>query len=290
VLPVTNVRVFCLAQWMGLLFALPAHARADVNSCIHAADAGQKLRDSGSYLRAREQFIACAAEECPGEIRKGCLGWLAELEKLMPTVVFAARFGARELTDVRVSVDGAPLAERIDGKPVPLDPGEHRFRFDRAGAPPIQETAVLVAGEKERLVQARFAPEPVTPPSPNLRAGPEPEAPRKMNAIEYVLGGVGLASLATGIALDLSGYVFLQQCNGDHSCSGAHERAEVEWRFVTGDILLAVGMLSAAAAWLLWKQDTHPAPQRPGTSVAVRQAGTWIPGAIVRSSGVVLSF
>jgi hypothetical protein len=289
VLPVTIARVFYLAHWMSFLSALAAPARADVDACIHAANAGQKLRDSGSYLRAREQFIACAAAECPGEIRKGCVGWLAELEKITPTVVFAARSRGNEVSDVRVSVDGASLGERIDGKPVPLDPGEHRFRFERADEPPIEMTAVIVAGEKDRLIGARFGPEPT--PSPIVRVGePAPEGRRKPSAIEYGLGAFGLASFATGLALDISGYIFLQQCGGDAFCSGAHERAEVQWRFLTGDILLAVGVLSTAAVWLLWQNNSYSPPQRPGTNVAAKRAGTRIPWASMRCSALVLRF
>ena len=288
-LPVTIVRVFCLAHAMALLSTLAAPARADVDACIRAADAGQKLRDTGSYLRARAQFIACAADECPGEIRKRCVGWLAELDKITPTVVFAARSHGNEVSDVRVSIDGVALAEGIDGKPVALDPGEHRFRFERLGNPPVTVTAVIVAGEKDRLITARFGQEPS--PSPNPGAGElAPDARHKPSAVEYALGAFGLASFATGIVLDTSGYVFLQQCAGDASCSGAHERAEVQWRFLTGDILLAVGVLSTAAAWLLWHHDGYGPPQRPSTGVAASRAGSRIPWAPNRCSAVVLSF
>jgi hypothetical protein len=66
------------------------------------------------------------------------------------------------------------------------------------------------------------------------------------------LGALGLAAFTAGAALDLSGYVFVQQCGGDPSCSGSHERAEVEWRFVAGDVLLGAGLISGVAAWLIW--------------------------------------
>jgi hypothetical protein len=277
--------------------AMPPSARADVAACLSAAEAGQRLRDSGSYRRARDQFIACAAEECPGEVRKGCVGWLAELEKLMPTVVFAARSQGQEVTDVRVSADGEPVAERIDGKPVALDPGEHHFRFERTGEESVEEAAVVVAGEKQRRVTARFGPEPIpTPPSaPVPPQGATPvdaslRAHRAPGAAAYALGAFGLVSLATGLALDVSGFVFIQQCGGDRSCTRAHEIAEVQWRLVTGDVLLVAGALSAVAAWLLWQRDSYPVPQRPGTSVAANRGGTRTPWAIIRSSAVSFSF
>ena len=277
--------------------ALPALARADVEACVNAAAAGQKLRDSGSYRMAREQFITCAAESCPGEVRKGCVGWLADVEKLTPTVVFAARSHGKEVTDVRVSVDGELVAGRIDGKPVALDPGEHRFRFERAGDPAAEETAVIVAGEQERLIAARLTPDPrESPPAtvfPPQQSAVPPEASarsRAPNLGELALGIFGLASLATGAGLDLSGYVFLQQCGGDSSCSRSHELAEVQWRLVTGDILLAVGALSTVTAWLLWQRDGYGVPQRPGTKVAAKRAGARTPWAVIRPSAIALSF
>jgi hypothetical protein len=279
---VLSVKVLgpCPALLSLALAALPAAARADVEACIHAADAGQKLRDNGSYRQAREQFIACAAEECPGEVRKGCVGWLAEVQKLTPTVVFAARSHGKEVTDVRVSVDGVPVAGRIDGKPVALDPGEHRFRFERAGEPAAEETAVVVAGERERRISMRLTPDPLQSTSPTGALPPQPTgAPEPATRMrgppspsEYALVIFGLASLATGFGLDLSGYIFWQQCEGDRTCTGAHERAEVQWRFATGDILLAVGALSTVTAWLLWQRDSYVVPQRPGTRVAAAKS------------------
>jgi len=165
-------------RWPALLCAAvssawPAAARADLRACLDGADEGQKLRDSGAYLEARERFIACAADECPGEVRKGCIGWLGELDKLIPTVVFGARAHDKEVSDVRVTIDGVVAAERIDGKPVALDPGEHHFRFERAGDAEVDQTAVLMAGEKERPITVRFGTElPSLPPS--LPAGQSP--------------------------------------------------------------------------------------------------------------------
>jgi hypothetical protein len=238
--------------------AWPSRAHADLQSCLDAAEGGQKLRDGGAYRRARSQFISCAAEECPGEVRKSCVAWLAELDKLTPTVVFGAHAHGKEVTDVRVSVDGEVIASRIDGKPVSLDPGEHRFRFERAGETPVDASSVVLAGEKERLVEVRFGPEPAAVALP---APPPAATPGSPSQATYVLGALGLASLVTGAVLDISGYVFLQQCNGEGpACSGQHEHAEVDWRFVTGDLLLGAGALTCLAAWLL----RTPAPPAAG--------------------------
>jgi hypothetical protein len=264
-----------------------------VAACLDAAEDGQKLRDGGAYRRARERFIACAADECPGEVRKGCVGWLGELDRLLPTVVFVVYAQGSEVADVRVAVDGEFVAERIDGKPVGLDPGPHQFRFEREGAAPVDVKAMIVAGEKERPVTARFGPEPsiAPPPAPpappsaspppheaagvnGVRRSPPPNARPGVSTTVYALGAVGLACVAAGAILDVSGYVFLQQCNGDPTCSGRHERAEVQWRFVTGDVLLGAGVLSGVIAWVLWPRDARVAIYpRTGVDVASLPGG-----------------
>jgi hypothetical protein len=248
-------------------WASPAGAdTGSVRACLDAAEDGQKLRDGGAYVRARERFIACAADECPGEVRKSCVGWLGELEKLTPTVVFGVESGGNEVTDVRVLVDGKMVVERIDGKPVALDPGAHRFRFERPGERAVEQTLLVRAGDKERLIGVRFAPDasasPLPPPS-----SPSPTA--GTHASVYAFGAAGIAGIATGAVLDLSGYIFLRECNNDPSCGGGHERAEVEWRFVAGDLLLGVGVLCGAVAWLTRPRDSVTASARPTASLSL---------------------
>lgn len=235
----------------------------EVKACLDATEQGQKLRDGGSYLRARERFIACAGEQCPGEVRKSCVAWLEDLDKLVPTVVFGASAQGHDVTEMRVTVDGTAVAPRIDGKPVALDPGEHHFRFERPGEQPIEQTLVLRAGEKERLVGVRFGPEPAPASAAVPAAAAEtPAQPVRPSTTFYALAALGLTSLVAGAVLDISGYVFLQQCGGNPSCTGSHERAEVQWRFVAGDLLLAAGVGAGAAAWLLRPRDASSGGNR----------------------------
>ncbi len=262
------------ARWVLLLLSTGplwgGSARADpgdVRECLNAAEDGQKLRDGGAYVRARERFIACAGDACPGEVRRSCVGWLEQLEKLTPTVVFSAQARGNEVTNVRVLVDGKVVAEGIDGKPIALDPGTHRLRFERAGEDAQDRTTLIRAGEKERLIGVHFEPDfPVstllTPPSPTTSTRGYLDA----------LGAVGIASFAAGAVLDLSGYVFLRECNDDPSCTGGHERAEVEWRFVAGDLLLGAGVLCGALAWLARSRDSRAASHRPTASIGVGSA------------------
>jgi hypothetical protein len=254
-----------------------ADANARVPLCLNAAQSGQTLRDGGMYRRAREAFIVCAGDDCPGEVRKSCAAWLTDLEKITPTVVFVAQANGIDIADVRVSVDGETVAERVEGKPVPLDPGEHRFRFEHAGEAPVERTLVVHAGEKDRPVTVSFGAQPAAPAAPVPGAVPTtPAAPSRQRLSQlgfYVVGALGVASFAAGLVLDSSGFVFLQQCGGDASCTRAHELAEVQWRFVTGDVLLAAGVATAAAAWVLRPEPARAAPARATTIVAVPTPG-----------------
>src|SRR5262249_35736087 len=139
-----------LATATTILIASSAFAD-ERQECASAADQAQQLRDDGKYRRAREQLLVCARDVCPGPIKRDCLDWLKDLDNLAPTVVFAAKDGNKDLTDVKVSIDGAAVTDHLDGRPVPVDLGEHTFRFEHAGQ--TQEQKVVIgAGQKGRNI------------------------------------------------------------------------------------------------------------------------------------------
>jgi hypothetical protein len=114
---------------------VPAAAHADDREqCITSAEQAQTLRDEGKYRRAREQMLVCARDVCPAAIKSDCGKWLDTLDREAPTVVFGARDAGKDVTDVKVSMDGVVVAERLDGKAQLVDTGEHTFTFERGGA------------------------------------------------------------------------------------------------------------------------------------------------------------
>src|ERR1035438_6772877 len=48
----------------------------DKAACAAAAEAGQRLRNRGQLVAAREQLIVCASPECPQVVSQDCTGWL----------------------------------------------------------------------------------------------------------------------------------------------------------------------------------------------------------------------
>jgi hypothetical protein len=123
--------------------------KPDKMECIAADTDGQALRLTGSLLAARKRLAVCAATSCPGIVRQDCLQRIAELDVAQPTVVFSATNGrGRPLVAVRVIVDGSAIAERLDGRPLPVDPGTHLFVFEALGRVTTQMRLSLEVGDK----------------------------------------------------------------------------------------------------------------------------------------------
>lgn len=190
---------------LGLALTCPSSARAtpaeEREQCASSAERFQQLRDEGKYRRAREQALVCARDVCPNAIKTDCGKWLADIDRDAPTVVFGARDGGKDVADVRVSMDGTVVAERLDGKPILVDTGEHTFKFERAGV--VREEKVLVrAAEKARLLTVTFAPEQVTPP-PKIVKEPVPQPPsekeRESGSLvpAAIAGGIGVVALGS---------------------------------------------------------------------------------------------
>ncbi len=154
---------------------------------------------------ARERLLACAQASCSPVLRTQCAQWVAELEQQTPTVVLIAR-GAKgeDVIAAHVTLDGQEIAQRLDGKAIPLDPGPHTFRFVIDGEPTREreETVVVSQGEHERRIVADFR-----PPTPADARPASATRPAPIPVAVPILGGVGVAGLgvfAVAGALGLS--------------------------------------------------------------------------------------
>jgi hypothetical protein len=172
-------------------------------ACIDAHASSQVLQRKGQLRAAREQLEICLQETCPQILRVACGQWLEQVEASTPTVVFEAKDGRGEPTaDVRVLMDGAPLADHLDGRSIPLDPGEHTFRFDAPDGAHREMRILVPEGRKNWPIVADFVQSKradVGATSATGAAG----ADGSRRTLGYVLGGVGLASIATGAAFGI---------------------------------------------------------------------------------------
>jgi hypothetical protein len=96
-------------------------------------------------VEAREKFAVCAAAECPPVVQGDCAGWLASVEKALPSVVLMAKDdGGASLIDVKVTMDGQPFLKRLDGRAVSVDPGPHTFRFEGPGGVTVEQVELVL--------------------------------------------------------------------------------------------------------------------------------------------------
>ncbi len=228
----------------GVAFAGPDE-RAE---CANAADQAQSLRDEGKYRRAREQMLVCARDACPGPIRSDCGKWLGEVDRDAPTVVFGVRDSkGTDVFDVKVSMDGAMIQEKLDGKPVLVDSGEHTFNFESKDGSVKEERVLLRAAEKARLITATFAASPVAA-NANARVTPDADKgePKSNGWIVPVAiaGGVGVVSLAVFAGLGLSGQNKvdeLQKCKPNCAQSDVDSARS---KLIVADVFLGVGIVA----------------------------------------------
>jgi len=287
--------------------ALPRAASGDVSSdrkqqCLAASEQGQSQRDEGKYRAARESFVACSREFCPAIVSRACTQWLREVDDSAPTVVLGARDKAgNDVNAARVTLDGEPFAESLDGKPIAADAGEHVLRFERDGSAPVEQRLVLRAGERARVVTVTFRAIDPGPPTvlaaaatpAGTAAGGKSEAPpaeplasaRHVTAGAMALGALGVAAV---------GGVFLLQSNRDkdnaatlreglasNACThaatatcqalaGAVDSQHRELNVATALFAGAGGLVAGAfVAWFVWPKASASAwivPMRGGVA------------------------
>ena len=238
-----------------LAFALalsPAIARADdVEQCARAYEHGQELRLARRLSEAREQFLVCARPTCPKAARADCTRWLGEVEATLPAIV------VRATRDARVLVDGKLAAEHADARPIALDPGKHVVRVEPAGCAPHEKEVTLTSGTVDVSFDV----------CGEARASVEAPAPvhyaRRPPLATYVLGGVGLAALASFVAFGAVGVAdanHLRDTCYPHCDPGAVDSANAE--LAVADASLGVAVACAAAALIVWLVAPKLVPQR----------------------------
>ncbi len=225
--------------------ATPLHA-ADKEACVQAYDEGQRARARGALLAARGHLLVCAEDDCPVATKGDCASWLVEVEASTPTLVLAAvdRKG-NDTTAVKVTLDGRTVAERLDGKAIPVDPGKHVLSFEAPGVAPITREIVVRQGEKNRAVEVSWAEQQEGGPA-------RPGGVVAISPGTWVLGGLGLAGLTVfGV---FGGLALSEKSEAEETCAPRCTDAVVDSiraKLIVADISLAVGVASLGAAVVL---------------------------------------
>jgi hypothetical protein len=220
-LPPTSARRLAIGIALASFLSVRSGRADEKADCLAAASKGQTLRDAHSLIEAREQFQICARRTCPALVQTDCGSWLETVEKTLPSVVLSAKDGqGRDLIDVSVTADGKPIAQKLDGQAVWMDPGVHWFRFELADGTSATSQVVVKEGEKAQgvavvLAQVGGTPagaaggtdEPAKPAPPDSATDTRPFFSRRggtQRLTGLVLAGLGVVAFGVGegIALD----------------------------------------------------------------------------------------
>jgi hypothetical protein len=231
--------------------AAPPSAREVKEACVSAYERAQDLRRTGKLIDAREALITCSQPACPSAATVDCTRWLGEVEQSLPSVVVSAHDArGHEVSDLRVLVDGAPLAAAPSGLATPIDPGVHTFRYESSLGPAVEESVTIREGEKNRAVSATLGPAPA--PAAADGAPSSSASARPIPASAWLFGGLGVAGFAVlaGFgASSLADESALRDTCAPH-CQEADVHA-IRVKHTIADIGLGVGVASlGVATWL----------------------------------------
>jgi len=181
------------------LLAMPARTFAgdEKLACVAAADAAQQQRSAGKLLQARASLQICARDVCPGLVRSDCTRWLSEVEGSVPTIVLRAQDRrGQDLFDVKVWLDGSPIADKIDGFPIEVDPGQHVLSCERPGSKKLRQEIVIRTGDRNRTISLLL--EDVEPLQPPILVPQEKSGLARVSPAVWVFAGIGVAAAGTG--------------------------------------------------------------------------------------------
>ena len=271
------VASFAPAVSLALAVVLGAPAASADATCISAYEQTQTLRKDRKLLAAKAQALICARDACPALLTKDCTRWLGELNSVIPTVVLDPRTPSGALrTDVHVKLDGAPLDEKIDGKPVPVEPGTHRFVFEAEGVKPAEVTLIVTESEKRKPVT-------VTLGGPDrLDTADAKGAARPVPIGVWIFGGASVAALATSVVFAIDG---LGKKSDLDSCKPHCAPSDVDAMsssFTIADVALGAGVMAGAAAVYLFltrpSAESSAAPAPASARARATPCATPLPG------------
>jgi len=241
--------------------------------CVDAHGKGQDARTAGQFSQAGKLFLVCAQAACPELVRNDCARFVDELDRLQPTVTFAARDAAQnDLVDTSVYLDSTLLTARLgDGQAHRVDPGRHEVRFVHAGKEVVLNV-VVNQGEKGRAILGTFA-SPTEPPAPG-GAGPSSAPELKRPSGPLALVGIGAAALVAGAVLTGLGYAQIPaSCSlGSHQCAAApgdpvFDKAASSTRMLNVGLIAGGTGAAVLGGGLIWYLAQPLRPVKPTSEI-----------------------
>lgn len=228
--------------------------------CLKHHEQAQILRRAGSLRETRTELLSCSRQACPDAIRADCVDWIEQVNRGLPTVVITAHALGRDVVEARVFVDGVLALERLTGKAIDINPGEHRFRFESPPWPAVERTVLLSEGVKERAIDVEFAPAPQG--APDIAAVPLPKSSHvvvpamsahRAHALDYALGGVAFVGLSTFAVAGT--WALIQRHDLKQSCApfcSGQDVDSVRAKLLVADLGLGFAVASLAVLSFRW--------------------------------------
>ena len=256
-----------------LVVACPCRAaEPTVQECLSANESAISLRKGRKLRAAREQLLTCAAASCPADIRNECVRRVDEVNASLPSVVFQANDSAgSDLTEVRVTMDGAPFADKLEGDALVVDPGPHTFHFESGAYKPVDRSLVVQEGGKARHERIVFAaPDTGSATGTNQSKTAAADTTRARKTYEILAlssAGVGLVGLGIGTAFGLKSVASHNSasavCPSDCDSHGVElwDQARSAGNIATvGFAVGAAGIAGAAVLWFVARPSAEPGP------------------------------
>lgn len=276
-----------------VLLESPAHAADPTpTDCVAATHASVDLGKRQELRAERAQLLICAATSCPDAIRKDCAARLDDVNARIPSLVVTAKNSAgTDLTAVTVTMDGEVLAQRLDGTPLPVDPGEHTFTFEANGYPLITNTWMIDKTEKSpRQITFETSTAPTSAPLPaGTRRSETTDKgqgtdPHKIAAL--VGAGVAVVGLTVGTVY---GVIALSRKSSAQSvCPGSSFECPTQegvnkWDSAASAanvanvmfVIAGLGAIEAAVFWLTPSSSVVTSPQVGVGPGVVQLKGAW---------------
>jgi hypothetical protein len=257
-------RAGSLVFFAALVLAASARAQqpVDKEACATAYEKAQVERKAHKLVAAHASLTYCAQKGCPAIARHDCTTWLAEVDAALPTVVFEIRQDGKLVRDVRVSIDGSVVLERVeDGATLPIDPGAHSLRFDRPGSRSVTQEVIIVQGAKSRLLSVTLEAETTTPstaPPPTSSSAPSkgepPERERTPSTrpepgppiLAWIFGAVAIGGVASFAGFGLRGVSEEDKLRRECAPTCGQENIDfVDRMYLIADISLGIGLVAA---------------------------------------------
>ncbi len=273
-----------LLTLVGLLVSLgPRGALAlgpTKEECVEANEKAQALRQEDRLQAARQSLALCLASSCPGPVRQDCADRIAEIDRVLPTLVFDVKDqDGHDVMGVALKLDGKLLVSSLGGAAVPVDPGTHEVTLVPTVGAEQTLTLVVHEGEKARRVAVALVVHPLL----GAGAGAADAPGRTQRVAGLVVGGAGVLGIVVGSVLGIvakSTYdsAVSSDCGGDAShcsstglshISSAHGQAAASTgSFVAGGVLAATGVTLFVTA----RQAVIVAPTSGGGVLTLRAA------------------